>query len=112
MKILCTANWALLFRGLMALLCLGLVCCHHASQPHFVTLTWEAPSSVPADVVVGYNIYRSTTSGGQYAKIASGVPGPPYQDCDQRRTYFCVVTAVDQAGHESRFSGEARAAAP
>jgi len=65
-------------------------------------------------VVVSYNIYRSTTPGGQYAKIASGVSRPPYDDriVTSGRTYFYVVTAVDQSGHESRFSGEAKAAIP
>jgi fibronectin type 3 domain-containing protein len=109
-----TANWTLLFRGVLALLCLGLVCCHRAGQPHWVTLTWEAPAPVPGSAVVGYNIYRSTTSGGPYAKIASDVPRPLYDDriVTSGRTYFYVVTAVDQAGHESRFSGEVKAEVP
>jgi len=107
-------EWELLFPGLVALLCLGLVCCHHTNQPHWVTLTWEAPASVPAGVVVNYNIYRSTKIGGGYAKIASGVPRSPYEDriVTSGRTYFYVVTAVDQSGHESGFSGEAKAAVP
>jgi fibronectin type 3 domain-containing protein len=44
-------------------------------------------------------------------KIASGVPEPVYEDrqVPGGRTYFYVVTAVDQAGHESRFSSEVRA---
>jgi hypothetical protein len=113
LKILCPANWALV-RGLVALLCLGLVCCHHTSQPHWVTLTWDAPASVPAGAVVSYNIYRSTTPGGRYAKIASGVPRPPYEDrvVTSGRTYFYVVTAVDRSGQESRYSGEVRAEVP
>jgi fibronectin type 3 domain-containing protein len=78
-------------------------------------LTWEAPSSVPAGAVVSYNIYRSTTPGGRYAKIASGFPShPPYEDriVTSGRTYFYVVTTVDQAGQESRYSGEVKAEVP
>jgi fibronectin type 3 domain-containing protein len=88
-------------------------CCHKAS-PHSVTLTWEAPQVVPGVLVVGYNVYRSTTSGRQFVKIASRVPGPPYEDrlVGSDRTYFYVVTALDQAGRESRFSTEARATIP
>jgi fibronectin type 3 domain-containing protein len=64
--------------------------------------------------IVGYNVYRSTTSGGQYVKLASRVSGPPYDDrlVVSGRTYFYVVTAVDQAGRESRFSGEVRIPIP
>jgi fibronectin type 3 domain-containing protein len=96
-----------------ALLCIGLAGCHKA-QPHSVTLTWKAPPPAPGIVVVGYNIYRSTTSGGQFVKLASRVPGPPYEDrlVADGRTYFYVVTALDQTGRESRFSNEARATIP
>ena len=96
-----------------ALLCIGLACCHKA-PPHSVTLTWEAPPAAPGVSVVGYNVYRSATSGKQFVKIASRVPGPPYEDrlVVSGRTYFYVVTALDQVGHESRFSGEIRATIP
>jgi hypothetical protein len=42
-------------------------------------------------------VYRSTTSGGPFVKIASQVPGPPYEDrlLGSGRTYFYVVTALD-----------------
>src|SRR5260370_38262375 len=74
---------------------------------------WEGPAA-PGVSVVGYNVYRSTTSGKQFVKIASRVPGPPYEDrmVVSGQTYFYVVTALDQAGHESRFSGEIRATIP
>jgi len=94
-------------------LVLGLVSCRQA-PPHSVTLTWEAPAHVPGLSVVGYNVYRSTTSGGQYVRIASRLAGPPYEDhlVVSGRTYFYVVTAVEQSGRESRFSGEIRATIP
>jgi fibronectin type 3 domain-containing protein len=94
-------------------LCLGLAGCHKA-PPHWVTLTWEAPPTSPGVSVVGYNVYRSTASGKQFVKIASRVPGPPYEDrlVVTSHTYFYVVTALDQAGRESGFSAEVRAPIP
>src|SRR5260370_30574894 len=103
------------FRLLLAvcsLFCVCLACCHKVPN-HSVTLIWEAPAA-PGVSVVGYNVYRSTTSGKQFVKIASRVPGPPYEDqlVVGGQTYFYGVTALDQAGHESRFSGEIRATIP
>lgn len=94
------------------LLCVGLVCCHKAH--HSVTLRWEAPHVKPGTSILAYNVYRSTTSGGPYVKLASQVPGPPYEDSlvVNDRTYFYVVTALDQDGRESRFSAETRAVIP
>jgi fibronectin type 3 domain-containing protein len=47
-------------------------------------------------------------------KLASGVTTLTYEDriVTSGRTYFWVVTAVDQAGCESGFSAEARATIP
>jgi fibronectin type 3 domain-containing protein len=82
-----------------------------ASLPHSVTLRWEV---APGISIVGYNVYRSTTSGAAFVKVASQVPGPPYEDrlVNSGQTYFYVVTSIDKAGHESRFSAEVRAAIP
>lgn len=95
------------------MVCLGLTggC---KARPHSVTLSWQAPRADAGSVIVGYNVYRSTTSGGQFVKLASGVPELRYEDrlINSGRTYYYVVTAVDQAGRESRFSGEARAVIP
>lgn len=99
--------------ALVAVLCLGLAggC---KARPHSVTLSWQAPRVDAGSVIVGYNVYRSTTSGGPYVKLASRVPEPRYEDrlVNSDRTYYYVVTSVDQAGRESRFSGEARAVIP
>jgi len=97
---------------LCALLCIGLVCCQ--KTPHHVTLTWQPPPPIPGVSVVSYNVYRSTTSGGPFVKLASRVPALTYDDriVISGRTYFWVVTAVDQAGRESRFSAEVRATIP
>jgi titin len=96
-----------------ALLCGSLAGCHKTPPPG-VALTWEAPPGGTGVSIAGYNVYRSTTAGGQFVKLASRVPGPPYEDrmVVSGRTYFYVVTAVDQTGRESVYSGKARATVP
>lgn len=99
--------------ALCVLLCVGSSACRKPA-PHWVTLTWEAPPGSPGVLVSGYNVYRSTTSGGPFVKLASRVPAPPYDDhlVSSGRTYFYVVTALDQTGRESRFSTEISATIP
>jgi fibronectin type 3 domain-containing protein len=88
--------------------------CSQKSQPHSVTLTWKAPSAASGLTIAGYNIYRSTVSGTQFVLLAKKVPGPPYEDhlVQSGRTYFYVVTTVDQTGRESRYSAETHASIP
>jgi fibronectin type 3 domain-containing protein len=83
-------------------------------KPHSVTLTWNAAPPIKGSTVAGYNILRGTKSGGPYSKIASRVPGLTYVDhtVNAHKTYFYVVTAVDQVGHESKFSQEIKAVIP
>jgi fibronectin type 3 domain-containing protein len=59
-------------------------------------------------------VYRSDTSAGPFVKLASRVPAPPYEDSSVRsgHTYFYVVTALDQAGRESKFSQQIQAKIP
>ena len=77
-------------------------------KPHSVTLSWHAPAPEPGVQVMGYNIYRSTSTGGPFVKIASRVPGLTYHDSivSPDRTYYYVVTTVDQRERESRYSNE------
>jgi len=91
---------------LLVLLIAGLIWFRAGTKPHSVTLTWQESLSTPASRVVAYNVYRSRTSGGNYARLATRVPGPPYEDrlVSSGETYFYVVTAVDEAGRESRYS--------
>ncbi len=83
-------------------------------KPHSVTLTWKEPRVSPGVSIVCYNIYRSPASGGPFLRIAYRVPEPHYEDQQvaSGRTYFYVVTAVDQGGHESGFSTETQAVIP
>jgi len=83
-------------------------------KSHIVALNWNPPVPVTGITVISYNVYRSTTRGGPYVKIASSLHGPRYSDSlvNHGRTYFYVVTSVDKRGRESRYSGEVRAEIP
>ncbi len=58
-----------------------------------------------------YNVYRSTSSGGSYSTIATGVATSAYTDntATNGTTYYYVVTAVDTSSNESGNSNEASA---
>ena len=78
---------------------------------HSVGLAWNASTST----VAGYNVYRSTVSGGPYTKInLSLVAVLNYTDSTVQSgaTYFYVTTAVDSIGNESTYSNEASAVIP
>lgn len=81
------------------------------SSPHQVDLSWNPSTSA----VVGYNVYRSGTSGGPYGKINS-LPRPTtgYTDntVEAGLTYYYVTTAVDASGGESVYSNEVQAVVP
>ncbi len=79
---------------------------------HSVDLTWDA-STTPT--VVGYFIYRGSSSGGPYTKSnANAQVGTAFTDLtvNPGDTYFYVVTAVDSDGIESFVSDEATAQIP
>jgi hypothetical protein len=82
-----------------------------APVQHSVALTWNASTST----VAGYNVYRSTVSGGSYAKINSSlVAALNYTDSTVQSgtTYYYVTTAVDSSGNESVFSNQVSATIP
>ena len=84
------------------------------SKRHSVILTWHPSVPTNGVPIAGYNVYRSTISGGHYVKIGSRVPDVRFTDSLLRNgtTYFYVVTAVDQHDRESNYSEEARAVIP
>jgi hypothetical protein len=82
-----------------------------APVQHSVALAWNASTST----VAGYNVYRSTVSGGPYTKInPSLVVVLSYTDSTVQSgaTYFYVTTAVDSSGNESIYSNEVSASIP
>ena len=79
---------------------------------HAVTLSWS-PSSSPN--VAGYDIFRSTTSGGPYTQVNSAVvSGTTYTDAAVQpgQTYYYVATAVSTTGTQSSYSGQVSATIP
>jgi hypothetical protein len=80
------------------------------ASSHTVSLNWVASTT---STVTGYNVYRSTTSGGGYVKIGSA-SGLNYTDSavQNSTTYYYVTTAVDSIGDESVYSNEASAVIP
>jgi hypothetical protein len=64
-----------------------------------VSLSWNSTQNV-----VGYNVYRSTSATGSYAKINSSVdPNTAYSDSSvtSGQTYYYEATSVNAAGMES-----------
>jgi hypothetical protein len=64
-----------------------------------VTLTWTGSTGAST-----YSVYRSTSSGGTYASIATGVGGASYTDLTvvNGTTYSYVVTATNANGESGR----------
>jgi hypothetical protein len=81
------------------------------SPTYKVDLSWNPSTSA----VVGYNIYRSGTSGGPYTKVNSALNATTTYTDDKVEgglTYFYVTTAVDANGTESTYSNQAQAVVP
>lgn len=78
---------------------------------HSAALNWTASAST----VSGYNVYRSTVSGGPYTKVNSTlVTTTSYTDSTVQSglTYFFVVTAVNSSNVESIYSNEVSGTIP
>lgn len=77
-----------------------------------VALNWVASSS-PG--VVGYDVYRSTVSGGAYTVLnSSAVASTQFTDASVAagQMYYYVVTSVDSSNMQSGFSTEVSANVP
>lgn len=77
------------------------------TSPHCVTLRWS-----PTPQATSYNVYRSTVSGGPYAKIGTALTAT-YVDApvSSGAVFYYVVTAVRNR-RESAYSKEMKAAVP
>lgn len=85
----------------------------HAQAAHSVTAKWTAPTS--GGSVTGYNVKRSTVSGGPYTTVGT-VTAPTLQFIDtanlvEGTKYFYIVTATGPGG-EGQPSSEANALIP
>lgn len=82
-----------------------------AATQHSADLSWSPSPSM----VVGYNVYRSTTPGGPYSKINSSLDSSTlYTDSTVQsgQTYYYVSTAVDGTGMESGYSNQLQMVIP
>ena len=79
-----------------------------AASDTSVTLTWTAPDGATA-----YDVKRSTTPGGPYATVATGITDASYTDSGLTygTTYYYVVAAVRGYSEEGPNSNEASATA-
>jgi len=81
-------------------------------QAEEIALTWD-PNSEPD--LVGYNVYRSPTSGSGYVRLNPDLVSTPWFTDETAKlglTYYYVATAVNSIGIESPHSNEANAAVP
>jgi hypothetical protein len=81
------------------------------TSTHTVALSWNASSSL----VVGYNVYRGTVSGGPYSKVNTSMDASTaFTDSSVQSgtTYYYVTTAVDATKGESPYSNQASASVP
>ena len=81
-----------------------------ATQPFYfgMRLTWKRNTERD---LAGYNLYRSTTPGGNYQRLnAFPLPDTVYRDSSllSDTMYYYVVTAVDTSRNESPYSLEVR----
>jgi len=82
-----------------------------APVQHTVTLNWTASAST----VSGYNVYRSTVSGGPYTQINTVLNASTnYVDntVTSGATYFYVVPSVDASNVKSAFSNQVSVTIP
>jgi hypothetical protein len=81
---------------------------------HEIDLNWDAPAN-SSDPVAGYNIYRSTGSGGSFSKLnASPNSQASYTDSavQSGTTYMYEVKSVDANGAESGPSNQITLSVP
>jgi hypothetical protein len=77
-----------------------------SNSAYSVVLDWDDNTD---DDLRGYNVKRSTTSGGAYTLIATKVAESEYHDkgLSPLTSYYYVITAVDYSNNESEVSNEA-----
>jgi len=82
------------------------------SVPHGVDLAWDPSPSL----VLGYNIYRGTTSGGPYPSKLNSSPQPATSFVDNTvlpgTTYYYVATSLDANFVESSYSNQLKMVIP
>jgi fibronectin type 3 domain-containing protein len=89
---------------------LDFTCTTATTTAHSVKLNWQASSSTG---VTGYDVYRSTVSGGYYGLLGNST-SLAYTDTSVQSgaTYYYVVTAVNSAGVQSGYSNQVQTVIP
>jgi fibronectin type 3 domain-containing protein len=76
-------------------------------------VTWDPSTSA---TLQGYNVYRSTVSGGPYSKLSPTLAPSTLLFTDTTpvsgKQYFYVVTSVDTSGAESSASSQVAVTIP
>ena len=84
-----------------------------APLAHSVDVTWDPSTSA---TLQGYNVYRSTVSGGPYSKLSPTLATSTLLFTDTTpvsgKQYFYVVTSVDTSGAESSASSQVAVTIP
>lgn len=84
-----------------------------APLAHSVDVAWDPSTSA---TLQGYNVYRSTVSGGPYTKLSPTLATSTLLFTDTTpvsgKQYFYVVTAVDTTGAESSASAQVAVTIP
>jgi hypothetical protein len=82
-----------------------------APVTHSVSLSWDSSTNPK---IISYSVYRSIIRGASYGLLASAIAGSTHNDqgVQSGTIYYYVVTAVDDAGHESAYSNEMRVTIP
>jgi fibronectin type 3 domain-containing protein len=84
----------------------------YVPEQHSIDLSWQ-PDTEPD--LAGYVVYRSSDGTG-WERISGPVPvnGPAYRDTtvEKNHVYRYAVSAIDQTGHESKRSSDARQSTP
>jgi hypothetical protein len=85
-------------------------CTTTTTTAHSVTLNWQSSTSTG---VTGYNVYRSTVSGGYYMLLGN-TGNLTFKDTSVQSgiSYYYVVTALNSAGNESLYSNQVTAVVP
>lgn len=89
-----------------------------AATEHSVDLSWGAgtiTNPTTGQVLVGYNVYRSSVSGGPYTQLnASPITALGYTDTavSAGQTWYYVCSTVDNLGDVSKYSNQASATIP
>ena len=78
---------------------------------HSVSLSWDSSTNPK---IISYSVYRSIIRGASYGLLASAIAASTHNDqgVQSGTIYYYVVTAVDDAGHESAYSNEMRVTIP